>query len=183
LSVANHEWREQVKLAVLLDRWLDPKTSFATATDPVCSSALAGWLRRRRGVKAGVPDTLVVFLGRLIGVEMKSIAGRCSRAQRAAREALISAGAEWWECRTASSAMWALTQSGVRFREIVHEDGSVEHWRQPELAAWEVPRRDPRQRRPMHPLVAAKRREESRRRRERRRAPAPTEDDNVPLGA
>jgi hypothetical protein len=36
--------------------------------------------------------------------------------------------------------MWALAQSGVRFREIVHEDGTIERWQSPELPAWEVPK-------------------------------------------
>jgi hypothetical protein len=52
------EWRAQVKLASLLDKWL-PACAFATATDPIAPSALAGAMRRKRGVKAGVPDTLV----------------------------------------------------------------------------------------------------------------------------
>jgi hypothetical protein len=91
--VANYEWREQVRFAALLDRWLDDTCAFATSTDPVASSALSGWLRRRRGVKAGVSDTLVVYLGKLIGLEMKSFIGRCSVAQRAVREALLRAGA------------------------------------------------------------------------------------------
>jgi hypothetical protein len=47
--------------------------------------------------------------------------------------------------------MWALAQSGVRFREIVHEDGTIERWQQPELQAWEVPKRNPQERRPRAP--------------------------------
>jgi len=168
--VANHEWREQVRFAALLDRWLDDTCTFATATDPVASSALSGWLRRRRGVRAGVPDTLVVYLGKLVGLEMKSIAGRCSAAQRTVRVALLRAGADWWVCKSAHAAMWALVQSGVKFRDIARSDGSVERWRQPELEPWEVPRRDPAERRPQHPAVAAQRREAARRRRERQRA-------------
>jgi hypothetical protein len=121
-------------------------------------------------VKAGVPDTLVVHLGKLIGLEMKSIDGRCSAAQRVVREALLRAGADWWVCKSAHGAMWALEQSGVKFRDIARSDGSVERWRQPELEPWEAPRRDPSEPRPMHPRVAAERREASRQRRERQRA-------------
>jgi hypothetical protein len=47
--------------------------------------------------------------------------------------------------------MWALAQSGVRFRTIVHEDGTVERWQQPELPPWEVPKRNPQERRPRAP--------------------------------
>jgi hypothetical protein len=66
--------------------------------------------------------------------------------------------------------MWALYKSGVRFRTIVHEDGTIEHWRSPRLPAWEVPRRDPAERRPLAPEVAAQRREDQRRYRERQKA-------------
>jgi hypothetical protein len=31
---------------------------------------------------------------------------------------------------------------------IVHEGGTIECWQQPELPAWEVPKRDPHERRP-----------------------------------
>jgi len=47
--------------------------------------------------------------------------------------------------------MWALRKSGVTFRTIVHEDGTIEHWQQPELPACEVPNRDPHERRPRAP--------------------------------
>jgi hypothetical protein len=42
-------------------------------------------------------------------------------------------------------------QSGVPFRTIVHEDGTIERWQQPELPAWEVPKRNPHERRPRAP--------------------------------
>jgi hypothetical protein len=95
-----------------------------------------------------------------------------SPAQRTARERLIRAGADWWVCRTASAAMWALKRSGVRFRKIVHPDGRAERWRQPRLAPWEVPRRDPAERRPNAPEVVAERLEVNRRWRERKLASA-----------
>ena len=139
------EWQEQVKLSSLLDKWLDHTCTFATATDPIASSATAGATR-----PAG-------YLG-LVTPELKSRQGRCSASQRAAREALLRAGAEWWECRSAHAAMWALRKSGVRFRTLACADGTTERWRQPRLAAWEVPRRDPAEPRPNAPEVAARRR-------------------------
>ena len=60
-------------------------------------------------------------------------------------------GAQWWVCRSANAAMWALYKSGVPFRTIVHEDGTIERWQQPELPAWEVPKRNPHERRPRAP--------------------------------
>jgi hypothetical protein len=66
--------------------------------------------------------------------------------------------AEWWECRTANAAMGAPAESGVEFRVIVHKDGTLERWQQPELADWEVPRRDPNEPRPNAPEVVLQRR-------------------------
>jgi hypothetical protein len=65
--------------------------------------------------------------------------------------ALLRAGAQWWVCRSANAAMWALAQSGVPFRTIVHEDGTIERWQQPDLPEWEVPKRNPHERRPRAP--------------------------------
>jgi len=44
--------------------------------------------------------------------------------------------------------MWALAQSGVRSRETAHEDSTIECGQQPKLPAWEVPKRNPQERRP-----------------------------------
>jgi len=37
----------------------------------------------------------------------------------------------------------ALQKSGARVRTLVHNDGATERRRQPRLAGWEVPLRDP----------------------------------------
>jgi hypothetical protein len=88
LAVARREeWREQVKFARLLDKWLDPVCSFWTATDPVAPSVTSGAMRKKRGVKPGVPDVLVWYRGRSITIELKSRRGQCSPSQRAARVA------------------------------------------------------------------------------------------------
>jgi hypothetical protein len=145
------EWQEQIKLAALLDTWLDPACTFWTATDPIAPSAISGFLRKRRGVKPGVPDVLIWHCGKSITIELKSRRGQCSPSQRAVREALLRAGAQWWVCRSADAAMWALYKSGVPFRTIFHDDGTIERWQQPKLPAWEVPKRNPHERRPRAP--------------------------------
>jgi hypothetical protein len=100
-------WLEQVRLSVLLDKGL-PEHSFWTATDPVAPSATSGAMRKKRGVKPGVPDVLVWYCGKSIAVELKSRHGQCSQRQHAVREGLLRAGAQWWVCRSAKAAMWAL---------------------------------------------------------------------------
>ena len=167
--MARREWQEQVKLSLLLETWLNPANTFWTATDPVASSAKSGAMRRRRGVKPGVPDILILHRGKLVTIELKSPQGRCSLSQRAAREALLRAGAQWFECRSAAAAMWSISKAGIRFRTLVHEDGTTERWRQPRLAPWELPRRDPAEPRPNAPDVAARRRAARQRWRERQR--------------
>jgi hypothetical protein len=152
------EWFEQVLFAQQLRKWLDPATSFATAIDSIARLPMAGFVRRKRGVRAGCPDNWIVHRGelgvKLVCIEMKSPVGRCSRVQREARAALVRVGAEWWECRSAAAAMVALAESGVPFREFECEDGRVQRWGPPRLEDWEVPRRDPAEKRPMHPEVA-----------------------------
>jgi hypothetical protein len=68
---------------------------------------MAGAMRKRCGVVAGVPVNLIVHRGKLITVEMKSPAGPCNSVQREVRDALLKAGARWWVCRSAHEAMWA----------------------------------------------------------------------------
>jgi hypothetical protein len=168
------EFQQQKIFARLCDKWLDPCCTFWTATDPVAPSALSGAIRKQRGVRPGTPDHLILHRGKLVTIEMKSPQGKCSPSQREAREALLRAGAQWWVCRTAVSAMWALRKSGVKFRTLDHEDGTTERWRQPRLARWELPRRDPSDPRPNPPNVVAQRRAARQRRRERNRARAAT---------
>jgi hypothetical protein len=155
IVMAYSEWREQQKLARLLDLWL-PDDAFWTATDPVARSATAGAMRKARGVKAGISDCLTWYRGRTIAVELKSPYGQCRPAQRLVREQMLRAGIKaWWQCRTAESALWAIAKSGVKFRTLVNDDGSIERWQQPALEAWEIPKTDPRERRPRPPVYWA----------------------------
>ena len=47
----------------------------------------------------------------------------------------------------ADAAMWALAKSGVRIHTLINDDGTIECW-QAKLPAWEVPKRNPHERRP-----------------------------------
>jgi hypothetical protein len=62
-------------------------------------------MRKKRGVKPGVPDTLVLYCGKLIAMELKSRHGQCNRSQREMREGLLRAAAQWW-LRRAASGRW-----------------------------------------------------------------------------
>jgi hypothetical protein len=153
--MAYREWRQQEKLKFLLDTWL-PDDAFWTATDPVARSATAGAMRKRRGVKPGLSAVIIWYRGRTYSIELKGPYGQCRPAQRLVREQMLKAGIKaWWQCRTAESAMWALKKSGLKFRVIINADGSVETWKQPPLEEWEIPKRDPRERRPKPPIYWA----------------------------
>ena len=154
------EWTEQVKLAQLLAKYLDPATTFWTSLENKPSSRLNGVLQKKRGMRSGLPDTMVVFRQRPVFVEVKSRAGIASKAQKQVREELVAAGATWWLVRSARAALMALRLAGVEFRRP---------WKPPELRAWEGPFDDPNKRLPQAPEVAAHRREITRRWRERKR--------------
>jgi hypothetical protein len=157
------EWIEQVKLARLLAKYLDPATTFWTSLENKPSSRLNGVLQKKRGVRSGLPDVMVVFRQRPVFVELKSRAGIASKAQKKIRAELMAAGAMWWLVRSTRAALMALRLSGVEFRRP---------WMPPELRPWEGPFDDPTKRLPQAPDVAAHRREITRRWRARQRARA-----------
>src|SRR6476659_3743922 len=69
------EWSEQTKLARLLTKYLDPTCTFWTSLENKPLSQLSGTFQKRRGVRSGLPDVLVIFCQKPIFVELKSRAG------------------------------------------------------------------------------------------------------------
>ena len=72
---------EQANLAEELARYL-PEGVFWSSLENRPLSRLSGYLQKKRGVRAGLPDTFVLFRGRLVWVEMKSSRGVLSKVQR-----------------------------------------------------------------------------------------------------
>ena len=121
------EWGEQVRLSWLLGKYLDPATTFWTSLENRPSSFLNGLLQKKRGVKSGLPDVMVIFCQRPVFVEVKSRAGIASKAQRRVRAALLAAGVPLVACsertrwvdgvaslrRSVSAAMEAALASAV----------------------------------------------------------------------
>ena len=141
------EWTEQTKLAGMLDKYLDPTDTFWTSLENKPISRLSGIFQKKRGVRSGLPDELVIWRGKPIFIELKSRAGVASKAQKQIRAKLKPAGADWWLARSARAALMALHLSGVVFRR---------KWKPPRLKLWEGPFADT-QRLPQHPSVAAER--------------------------
>ena len=153
------EWREQMKLCVMLDKYL-PEGAFWTSLENKPISRISGIFQKKRGVRSGIPDVFVLNCGRPVFVEIKSRAGVATKAQKQMRVELLSAGATWWMARSARAAVMALHLSGVVFRR---------QWKPPRLRPWEGPFADPTQRLPQAPDVAAQRRAARRRWRVRQR--------------
>ncbi len=148
------EWREQMKLSVMLDKFLDPTGTFWTSLENKPISRISGIFQKKRGVRSGIPDVFVLYLGRPIFVELKSRVGVATKVQKQVRVELLPAGATWWMARSARAALMALHLSGVVFRR---------QWKPPRLKPWEGPFADPTQRLPQAPDVAARRRAARRR--------------------
>jgi len=165
------EWTEQTKLAGMLDKYLDPTDTFWTSLENKPISRLSGIFQKKRGVRSGLPDELVIWRGKPIFVELKSRAGVATKAQKQVRVELLPAGATWWMARSARAAMMALHLSGVVFRR---------QWKPSRLRPWEGPFADPTQRLPQAPDVAARRR--AARRRWRARQPLARETSNDARG-
>ena len=155
------EWTEQTKLAGLLEEYLDPACTFWTSLENKPLSQVSGVFQKRRGVRSGLADVLVIYRGKPIFVELKSRAGVATKAQKQVRAELLPAGAVWWMARSGRAALMALQLSGVVFSR---------RWKPPLLKPWEGPFADPTQRLPQAPDVAARQREARRRSRQRQRA-------------
>jgi hypothetical protein len=157
------EASEQIRVTKLLTQYL-PDNVFWSALSNSPRTALAGYLAKKRGVRSGLADIMVVYDGRVIWVEMKSPAGVASKVQRQVCAELRAAGADWYLARSAEAALVALGLH-VPFRG---------RWEPPPLEPWEGPFTGAMicsgQRLPQAPEVAAQRRAAQRAWRERQRA-------------
>lgn len=84
--------------------------------------AAAGRLRAR-GLKAGMPDILVFHGGRAIGIELKSLKGRVSDAQKEMIPKLKAAGVPVYICRDFEGVIFALRNEGVPLRGNAQTEG------------------------------------------------------------
>lgn len=84
----------------------------AQASVGVRPDGRGGW-RPIRGAIGGTPDVLLVLRGRLVGVEVKSPAGRLRAAQAAWRDRLLAAGGLFWEIRDVKTLEELLRGEGV----------------------------------------------------------------------
>ena len=138
------EGRIQERLTHLLNRYLDPATSFWCSLENKPLSMLSALYGRRRGILAGMPDLLVIQargdgLVRVACCELKSPAGIASKSQQKIRDRMMPIGIAWWLARSPRAALAALRRSGIAFRR---------EWKEPQLAKWEGPFENPHARLP-----------------------------------
>jgi hypothetical protein len=160
--LSRNERATQVRLALLLEQYLDPAEVFFSAIENKPRSAVSGMLQKKSGVKSGFPDTIVIAASiRPVFVELKSRSGRLSKTQKEVRAQLKAVGCEWYMARSTAAALAALQRACVPFRKP---------WTAPELRPFEGPFTGDEKRLPQHPAVAARSRELRRRWLERKRA-------------
>jgi hypothetical protein len=65
------EWTERAKFTEMPDKHLDPVDMFWTSLENKPLSRLSGIFQKRRGVRSGLPDVLVLYRGKPIFVEFE----------------------------------------------------------------------------------------------------------------
>lgn len=68
---------------------------------------------KRQGVKAGIPDIIIIYQGRAHGLELKSKNGRLQDSQRAMFPILRDAGMRIEVARTLNEALLMVKQMGI----------------------------------------------------------------------
>jgi hypothetical protein len=76
------EWTEHIKLAELLEKYVDPSCTFWTSLENKPLTVISGIFQKRRGVRSGLPDVLVIFSRKPIFLELKSRRGLASKVQK-----------------------------------------------------------------------------------------------------
>lgn len=109
------EWLGQRTDQAFLSRAL-PADAYFTAIDVGRSSdARQGQLRKLRGVKAGIPDWLIVWRGITLWIERKAGAS-LTEPQRLTRDLLIANGHQWRLARSTEQIEEACRSVGIPLR-------------------------------------------------------------------
>jgi hypothetical protein len=109
------EWALQRAAAAFLSKAL-PLTAYFTSIDVGRSkSANEGQLRKLRGVRAGIPDMLIVHDNTTTWIELKAGAS-LSPDQKTTRDALVANGHRWYLARSVEDVEFACVQSGISLR-------------------------------------------------------------------
>ncbi len=114
------EWAAQTIDNVFLSKALPPD-AYHTAIDHARPmSIIHGKMRKDRGVKAGLPDWLVVWNGITLWIERKA-GSSLSEAQRATRDALVHNGHHWRLARSTEEIEAACRSVSIPLRATLME--------------------------------------------------------------
>ena len=116
-------------VASLLDWILVPPALYTTFPAGVgkFSKAMAGQLKHR-GLKAGMPDILVFYAGRCLGLELKKLRSYMSKAQVEMKAKLEAAGVHYVVCRSQDDVITALRYHEVPIRLIKTWQDTHDPW-------------------------------------------------------
>ena len=114
----------QTALIDLLEVVLPPDAVLTSIDHANAASALTGALRKRRGVKKGIPDVWIIWAkpcsGRptpiIVTLETKATNGKVEKEQRAWAGALQVLGVYWAAPRTIEEAIAAIAAAGIPLR-------------------------------------------------------------------
>lgn len=113
----------QVSVAAHLDWMLSPPATYTAIGHGGFSlgktreeAIRRGARMKKRGVKPGWPDLIVLFNSRSHGIELKAKDGRLSDDQKSVRDQIIAAGGTYEVCRSVEAVVDHLTALGVPLR-------------------------------------------------------------------
>jgi hypothetical protein len=114
--IVHAEWRGQETIAKFLDLAL-PAEAFWTSIDmgPARSKAVGG-MRKARGLKAGVPDMVIVYQRTTLWIECKTARGTLSNAQKRVRFALLANGHHYAQARSLEDVIKACAAASIPLR-------------------------------------------------------------------
>jgi hypothetical protein len=107
----------QIQVANYLRVALRPPTFWTSLDHAAKLGPVAGAMRKKRGVRAGLPDLLVMracdFSTVVIGIELKATKGVVSDAQEEMKRSFKAVNADYYVCRTLPEVLHVLEMNGI----------------------------------------------------------------------
>ncbi len=110
-------------VAQYLDLVLEPDTTLWTAINPVPGKtpATAG-LSKAMGLKAGIPDYLIIHAGKAHFIELKDMSGAFTKSQREMFPRIRKQNIPLATCRSIAEVDLALDMFGIPHKRVHHQE-------------------------------------------------------------
>jgi hypothetical protein len=112
-KIARPEQDLQASLCRFLDRTLPGDCFYFACPNGGWRSPIEAAILKGQGVKAGVPDLIFAYQGKMFALEMKSEVGRLSLSQRGVHDRLRNAGVRVEVARSFHEAIERLREFGI----------------------------------------------------------------------